>query len=85
MEKHFLQYLLYTALIDIRERSYENKDKKSFYLADLLHNIPLHLNDDEDIQDAYKRLLENVQSLGLGQWLDTRKKEFFESYPEYNI
>ncbi|MCC6290050.1 MAG: hypothetical protein IT249_19390 [Chitinophagaceae bacterium] len=83
MEKQFLQYLLYIALIDIRERSYENGDKKSFYLADILHNVPLQLNHDKDIKEAYKNLLDNIEVLGLREWFNKRYEEFLESYPEY--
>jgi hypothetical protein len=84
MEKQFLLYLLYISLIDIRARSYENNDKTTFWLCDLLHNIPLRLNSEEEIKDAYERLLDNINSLGVQDWLDTRMKEFYEKYPEYN-
>jgi len=43
MERKFLLYLLYIALIDIRERAYEQNDKTTFGLCDLLHNVPLYL------------------------------------------
>lgn len=83
MEKQFLLYLLYVALIDIRERSYENNDKTSFWLCDLLHNIPLRINSEEGTKEAYERLLENINALGVQDWLSTRMKEFYERYPEY--
>ncbi len=83
MEKQFLLYLLYIALIDIRERSYEQKDKNTFWLCDLLHNIPLQLSSEEGIQNAYTNLSEDVQALGIDGWLETRKKEFYDRYPQY--
>lgn len=83
MEKQFLLYLLYIALIDIRERSYEQKDKTTFWLSDLLHTIPLRLTSEEDIQNAYTSLSENMEVLGIDGWLETRKKEFYDRYPEY--
>lgn len=83
MEKQFLLYLLYIALIDIRERSYENNDKTSFWLCDLLHNVPLRLTSEEDTKDAYQRLAANVEAMGIQEWFNTRKEEFYERYPEF--
>ena len=85
MEKQFLLYLLHIALIDIRARSYENNDKTSFWLCDLLHNIPLRLNSEEDIKDAYERLVDNINTLGVQDWLNTRMEEFYKRYPEYKV
>lgn len=83
MEKQFLLHLLYIALIDIRERSYENNDKTSFWLCDLLHNIPLSLGSEDDIKTAYQDLIANVNALGVQSWFKTREEEFYERYPEY--
>jgi len=83
MEIKFLLYLLYISLIDIRERSYENKDHTTFGLCDLLHNIPLQLTSEEGSKEAYKDLLENVKSLGLKKWMDTRLTEFYNRFPEF--
>ena len=83
MEKHFLLYLIYIAFVDIRERSYENGDRTSFWLCDLLHNIPMSLVSEESIKDAYEKLCEKVDSLGSNEWLETRMKEFYNRYPEY--
>ena len=83
MERKFLLYLLYIALIDIRERSYEKKDSYTFGLCDLLHNIPLQLIDEEGAKEAYEYLLNNVKELGIENWIETRKEEFFSRFPEH--
>ena len=77
-------YLLYTALIDIRERSYE-KDNYTFGLCDLLHNIPLQLTTDEAAKNAYDYLCDNVKELELEKWMETRKEEFYLQFPEYKF
>jgi hypothetical protein len=83
MEKKFLLYLLYITLIEIRERSYEQNDKRTFWLCDLLHNVPLTLSSDDGIQQSYNDLIEKVGELGIESWLETRKQEFYERYPEF--
>lgn len=83
MERKFLLYLLYSALIDIRARSYENDDRTSFWLCDLLHNVPLSLSSDQDVEHAYAALIEKVEFLGVKDWLDSRREEFLERFPEY--
>ncbi|OQP52801.1 hypothetical protein A4H97_24175 [Niastella yeongjuensis] len=83
MEKKFLLYVLYITLIEIRERSYESKDERIYGLCDLLHNIPLRLDSEKGIKEAYERLLEDVETLGIYDWLNARKQEFYQSYPEY--
>jgi hypothetical protein len=85
MEKKFLLYLLYAALIEIRERSYERKDNVSYWLCDLLHNIPLQLLSNEDTKDTYTYLLDNINELGVQKWFDNRKDEFENRFPEYKI
>ena len=83
MEKKFLLHLLYIALIDIRARSYEQNDGKTFWLCDLLHKIPLQLTSEEGVLEAYDNLSESVKTLGMEHWLDTRKEEFYDQYPQY--
>lgn len=83
MEKQFLLYLLYITLVEMRERSYEQNDKRSFWLCDLLHNVPLALPSEESTQEAFKDLIEKVHTLGIDEWLQTRKKEFIERYPHF--
>lgn len=83
MEKKFLLYLLYIALIDIRARSCDTGDNISFGLCDLLHNTPLMLDADENVLIAYESLLEKIEMRGLSGWLQTRKEEFYRRHPEY--
>jgi hypothetical protein len=83
MEKQFLLFLLYRALIDIRERSYETGDKESYWLSNLLHNVPLALNFDEAIKEVYKGVLARVEHDGMNKWLEARIQEFYETYPDF--
>ena len=83
MEKRFLLHLLYITLNDIRARSYEQNDRKTFWLCDLLHKIPLQLASEESIREAYNNLSENAKTLGIEHWLDIRKEEFYDQYPQY--
>ncbi len=81
MKKEFLLYLIYITLIEIRERSLETNDKMTFLLCDLLHNIPLHIKSDKNINEAYKDLKEKVEEKGLQNWFKTRKDEFLSRNP----
>lgn len=83
MEQKFLLYLLYSTLIEIRERAYEAKDERTFWLCDLLHNIPSSLESESGTQEAYRNLLNNVKHLGIEKWLEVRKSEFYNRFPEY--
>ena len=83
MEKQFLLYLLYITLVELRERAYDQNDKRTFWLCDLLHNVPLALPSEESTQEAYKELIQNVHTLGIEEWLEARKKEFIERYPHF--
>ena len=84
MERQFLLYLLYITLVELRERSYEQNDKRAFWLCDILHNVPLSLPSEESTHEVYNELIEKVHSLGIEEWLDARKKEFFERYPQFS-
>ena len=83
MEKDFLLYLLYIALIDIRGRSYELNDKATFGLCDLLHRLPLQLMHDEGVKGAYADFLKSIEERGLQEWIKVRMEEFHTRYPEY--
>lgn len=83
MERKFLLYLLYITLIEIREYSQETGNDRFFWLSDILHNIPFQLESEEDINNAYKSLIDNVKKLHIDQWLETRKSEFYARFPEY--
>ena len=84
MEKKFLLYLLYIVLIDIRERSYEKNDKASYWLCNLLHNVPLVLAEgDEGVEDVYNGVCERIAHDNMDKWFETRKQEFYQMYPEF--
>lgn len=83
MEKKFLLYVLYISLVEIRETSYEKGDSRTFGLCNLLHNIPLMLETEADCKIAYDDLIGKVGSLGIDSWLENRKREFHDRYPEY--
>lgn len=83
MEKKFLLYILYITLIEIREYSYENKNEKFFWLADMMHDIPFQLETENDIKNAYKSLLEKVEELNINNWLETKQQDFFSRFPEF--
>jgi hypothetical protein len=76
MEESFLQYLLYTVLIDVRARASENGDTVSFGLCNLLHNVPISLASGRNAKEVYKVFIEKVEADGLQDWLIIRQKEF---------
>ncbi|MDO6430938.1 hypothetical protein Q4E93_10090 [Flavitalea sp. BT771] len=84
MEKHFLLYVLYISIVEIREKSYKKGDNQTFGLCNLLHNIPLMLGSESDAEKAYTKLIDDVEFLGIHSWLENRKKEFYSRYPEYD-
>lgn len=82
-EKKFLAYLLYITLIEIREQSHEKGDNRLYWLSDLLHNVPFSLLDDNLSKEQYEEIIKRVDALKIDNWLETRKKEFYQRYPEY--
>lgn len=82
-EQKFLAYVLYITLVEIRSQAYEKGDSRLFWLADILHNVPLSLLDDDASKRAYDKLLKAVETLKIDEWLEVRRKEFYQSYPEY--
>lgn len=83
MESQFLLFLLYIALVDIRERSYEKNDKVSYWLCNLLHNVPLALTSEEKTTAAYEAVCDRVDHDQMQKWLEDRKKEFYQQFPEF--
>lgn len=83
-EKNFLAYILYITLVEIREKAQEEGNNRLYHLSDLLHNIPFSLLDDNSAKEEYSNLLHAVGSLKIDEWLNARKKEFYQRYPEYN-
>ena len=82
MEKRFICYLLFPALIEIREHAYETGDKKSFWLFNLTHNAPLVLAECADrLEDILAQIVDRVEHDHMENWLNARKREFLDCYP----
>lgn len=66
--------LLYFCLIEIRSAAYESQTKKAFLLADLLHTIPLQLEQVIQGERTYEDLLSWIQQrasdLGCEEWIN---------------
>ena len=84
VEGKFLMYLLYITLVEIRSESYSIGNKKLFWLSDLIHNIPMQLSSEEGIKEAYQEVCDNVSELKVEDWLEIRKKEFYQKFPEFD-
>lgn len=82
VEKKFLAYVLYTTLLEIREKAYETGDSRLYHLSDLLHNIPFSLLNDVSAKEEYNNLLHAVDVLKIDEWLKAREKEFYQKFPE---
>jgi hypothetical protein len=82
-EQKFLAYLLYITLVEIRTQAAEKGDNRLYWLSDLLHNVPFSLLDSDLSKEQYKEIIDRVAALKIDNWLETRKKEFCERYPEY--
>lgn len=81
-ERKFLAYILYITLLEIRESAYTENNSRLYYLADMLHNTPFSLLDDELAKTEYERVLHTVESLNIFDWLNNRMKEFKERFPD---
>ncbi len=82
-EKKFLAYVLYITLVEIREKAYEQNDNRLYHLADMLHNVPAALVDEDLAKEEYQTLLSSVKSLNVPEWLMAREKEFYARFPEF--
>ncbi len=85
MEERFLQYLLYTVLIDVRARTSENGDNVSFNLCNLLHNVPISLANGTNAKEVYQVFLEKIELEGLQDWIKVRQEEFYSRFPKENL
>jgi hypothetical protein len=52
MERQFLLYILYITLVEMREQAYEQDDKRTYWLCNLLHNVPMALESAESTLSA---------------------------------
>jgi hypothetical protein len=66
--------LLFRALLEMRSRGHEQKDKVVFHLADLFHNVVLEMENAAKgrcgYADVLKALEEKAAEKGLGKWLE---------------
>lgn len=68
-KKDYLYRLLYSALIQIRADAHQEKNKKLFWIADLLHNLPLELSSDNpDFDDLFDKLEKVVHHNQMEAW-----------------
>ncbi|MEO0553896.1 MAG: hypothetical protein AAF149_11880 [Bacteroidota bacterium] len=69
--KIYLYELLYSALIQIREDAYEKKNKKVFWISNLLHNLPAQLmQDDVDYEKILEKIIKKAEHDKMGEWLN---------------
>src|SRR5262249_61286322 len=66
--------LLFRALLELRSRGHEQKDKVVFHLADLFHNVVLEMENAAEGRSSYADVLRALEARasekGLGQWLE---------------
>jgi hypothetical protein len=84
-EKKFLAYILYTTLLEIRERAYETNDSRTYHQTDILHNIPFSLIAEEPAKEEFNTLIAAVETLEINEWLDARMGEFKNRFPEFQL
>ena len=78
--REYLYKLLYSALIQIREDAYENKNKKVFWISDLLHNLPLKLlKDDINYEEIFNNLRKDAEHNKIDQWFENEINFFNEN------
>ena len=65
--------LLFQALLDIREQAQQQRDKVSFHLADLFHNVVLEMEaaarGGQSFDEVLGILQERASERGLDRWL----------------
>ncbi|HUC83269.1 MAG TPA: hypothetical protein VMR70_20330 [Flavisolibacter sp.] len=83
MEQKFLQYVLYITLVELREKAYAENDSRTFWLCDLLHNVPSRLSSSIESKKAYEELMKGVKHLEIERWLEARLAEFHDRFPEF--
>ncbi len=77
MERKFLYKLLANALIEIRYEASSIKNKKVFWISDLLHNLPAELSmvtKEEEYKCILEKLEKNAEHYGMKKWFDYQKE-----------
>jgi hypothetical protein len=77
--KHFLEKLLYFALIDLRFEGHTTHDELVFWLADLFHSVPLQLDRVErgelSPDDVMRWLRTRASGTLMEAWLNLRMEQ----------
>jgi hypothetical protein len=69
--KDYLYKLLSSALIQIREDAHEQKNKKVFWISNLLHNLPSELSmENVDYKEVFDRLREDAKTNKMDGWFE---------------
>ncbi|TRX58279.1 hypothetical protein FNH22_14570 [Fulvivirga sp. M361] len=77
--KEFLYFILYKAFIVLREEGHFLKNKKTFWISDFLHNLPMELkgaNSIEEFQKIFSTLQESASYEGMKKWFDSIVEDF---------
>ena len=71
--RELLYRILFRGLMEIRAEAYTIQNKQIFFIADLLHQLPLdlasELSEDKSFDDVLKSLQERAHEQGSDQWL----------------
>ena len=63
--------LLHSALVQVRAEAHQEKNKKIFWIADLLHNLPLRLlHETDDFNDLFEKIEKDVIHNGMERWFE---------------
>ena len=62
-EQKFLAYILYITLLEIRNEAYEKGDNRLYWLADLLHNAPFSMLNEDSAKREYENIVDSVKSM----------------------
>jgi len=77
--------LLFRALIEMRSQGHEQKNKVVFHLADLFHNVVLHMENAAEGKTTYEDVLrcleEKAKEKGCASWLSATLTAIEASQP----
>lgn len=81
-DDQLVYWLLYLALIEIREDGRADKNKVVYHLADLFHTVPLSMlratKGEVTHSEILKSIRDHAKDIGCERWLETRIQELFE-------
>ncbi len=80
--REFLYHLLYEAFILLREEGHETKNKKVFWISNLLHNLPFELKNiekPEEFEKVFSMLEDVAQHDGMKRWFDSMIASYIET------